>query len=140
MITEGLFFLFLTETICCDPSSEPSHRDGSDEGSQPMFSCRINKNYPELSPNTPSHLELCKPNTMDLNSPPKSLDSGKLVENLDMCIIITQIIFVQSWSCELWAIALESLRILHITLHNFFGMSQEDGSHARLPTHSLSNF
>ena len=23
------------------------------------FSCRINKKYPELSPNTPSYLELC---------------------------------------------------------------------------------
>ena len=29
--------------ICCDPSSEPSHRDGSDEGSQHMVSVR-NKN------------------------------------------------------------------------------------------------
>ena len=37
MITEGQFFLFLTETICCDPSSELSRRDGSDEGSQHMF-------------------------------------------------------------------------------------------------------
>ena len=40
------FFLFLIETISCDPSSEPSRRDGSDEGSQPMFLCRNNKNYP----------------------------------------------------------------------------------------------
>ena len=24
-----------------------------------MFVCRINKNYPKLSPNTPSYLELC---------------------------------------------------------------------------------
>ena len=31
-----IFFLFLIETICCDPSSEPSRRDSSDEGSQPM--------------------------------------------------------------------------------------------------------
>ena len=37
-----IFFLFLMETICCDPSSEPSRRDGSDEGLQHMFSCRIN--------------------------------------------------------------------------------------------------
>ena len=28
------------------PSSEPSHSDVSDEGSQYMFLCRINKNYP----------------------------------------------------------------------------------------------
>ena len=58
MITERLFFLFLIETICCDPSSELSRRDGSDEGSQHMVLCRINKNYPSLSPNTPSYLEL----------------------------------------------------------------------------------
>ena len=45
MITE-IIFLFLIGTICCDPSSEPSQRDGSDEGSQHMFLCRINKNYP----------------------------------------------------------------------------------------------
>ena len=32
-----IFFLFLIETIYCDPSSEPSGRDGSDEGSQHMF-------------------------------------------------------------------------------------------------------
>ena len=53
------FFLFLIETICCDPSSGPSHRDGSDEGSQHMFISRTNKNYPLLSSNTPSYLELC---------------------------------------------------------------------------------
>ena len=27
-----IIFLFLIKTICCDPSSEPSHQDGSDEG------------------------------------------------------------------------------------------------------------
>ena len=32
MIIDGYFVLFLIETICCDPSSEPSRRDGSDEG------------------------------------------------------------------------------------------------------------
>ena len=32
-----ILFLFLIETIGCDPSSEPSHQDGSDEGSQHMF-------------------------------------------------------------------------------------------------------
>ena len=30
MIIERYFFI---EPICCDPSSDPSHRDGSDEGS-----------------------------------------------------------------------------------------------------------
>ena len=58
MITEGYFFLFLVETICCDPSSEPSRRDGSGNGSQRMFLCRINKHYPKFSTNTPSYLEL----------------------------------------------------------------------------------
>ena len=37
MIIQGLFLLFLTETICCDPSSELSQRDSSDDGSQHMF-------------------------------------------------------------------------------------------------------
>ena len=34
MIIERQFFLFLTETIYCDPSSEPSLQDSSDEESQ----------------------------------------------------------------------------------------------------------
>ena len=48
-----IIFLFLIETICCEPSSEPSHRDGSDEGSQHMVLCRINKiipNYYQILP------------------------------------------------------------------------------------------
>ena len=53
-----IFSLFLIETICCDPSSEPSRQDGSDEGSQHTFLWRINKNHPLLSPNTLSYLEL----------------------------------------------------------------------------------
>ena len=68
MIIEGLFFLFLTETIHCDPSTEPSCQDGSDEGSQHRFLCRTNKNYPLLLPNTPSYLELCHYN-IDLDIP-----------------------------------------------------------------------
>ena len=40
-----IIFLICHGNICCDPSSEPSCRDGSDEGSQHMFLCRINKNY-----------------------------------------------------------------------------------------------
>ena len=31
------FFLSLHKNICCDPSLEPSRRDGSNEGSQNMF-------------------------------------------------------------------------------------------------------
>ena len=37
MIIEGYCFLFLIETIRCDPSSEPSRQDGSDEGSKHVF-------------------------------------------------------------------------------------------------------
>ena len=36
-----IFFLFLNENICCDPSLEPSRRDGSNEGSQNMFHGKI---------------------------------------------------------------------------------------------------
>ena len=50
MIIEGLFFLFLVETICCDPSSEPSCQGGSDEVAEHLFSCRISKKWPKLSP------------------------------------------------------------------------------------------
>ena len=35
--------LILLENICCDPSSETSRRDGSDEGSQHMVSMRNKK-------------------------------------------------------------------------------------------------
>ena len=45
MIIEGYFFLFLIGTMYCDPSSELSCRDGSDEGSHYMFLGKINKSY-----------------------------------------------------------------------------------------------
>ena len=32
-----IFFLFLNENICCDPSLEPSQWDGSTDGSQNIF-------------------------------------------------------------------------------------------------------
>ena len=41
-----ILFLISHPNICCDPSSEPSRRDSSDEGSQHMFLCRINENDP----------------------------------------------------------------------------------------------
>ena len=47
------------ETLHLNPSSKPSEQEGSDEGSQQMFLCKINKNYPLLSSNTTSYLELC---------------------------------------------------------------------------------
>ena len=34
----------------CDPSSEPSQRAGSDEGSQHMVSMRNKKNYRQILP------------------------------------------------------------------------------------------
>ena len=36
-IIQILFFLFHSENICCDPSLEPSQRDGSNDGSQHTF-------------------------------------------------------------------------------------------------------
>ena len=32
-----IIFLFFNENICCDPSLEPSGRDGCNDGSQNMF-------------------------------------------------------------------------------------------------------
>ena len=32
-----IIFLFLNENLCCDPSSEPSRRDGSNDGPEFMF-------------------------------------------------------------------------------------------------------
>ena len=40
--------LGLHRNICCDPSSEPSHRAGSDEGPQHIVSMRNKKNYPSI--------------------------------------------------------------------------------------------
>ena len=46
----GYFLLILHKTLCCDPSSEPSCQDGSDEGSQQMVLMRIKKNYHQILP------------------------------------------------------------------------------------------
>ena len=51
--------IILHKTVCCDPSSEPSRRDGSDEGSQDMVSRRNKKNYPSIIIRYSSYLELC---------------------------------------------------------------------------------
>ena len=45
--------------IYCAPSSEPSHRDGSDEGSQHMVSMENKKNYPSIIIKYSSYFELC---------------------------------------------------------------------------------
>ena len=39
------YFSLKLYTICCDPSSALSRRDGSDEGSY-MILCRMDKNHP----------------------------------------------------------------------------------------------
>ena len=36
-IIQRFFFIFLNENICCDPPLEPSHQDGSNDGSQNML-------------------------------------------------------------------------------------------------------
>ena len=54
VIFRDIFLLILYKTIYCDPSSEPSQRDGSDEGSQHTVSITNKKNYHQIS----SYLEL----------------------------------------------------------------------------------
>ena len=39
------YSIFLHKNIFCDPPLEPSHQDGSNGGSQHMFSLRNKKNY-----------------------------------------------------------------------------------------------
>ena len=51
--------MLLSLNICCDPSLEPSHRDGSNEGPQHMFLLRNKKNCLCIIFNTPSYRELC---------------------------------------------------------------------------------
>ena len=46
--------------ICCEPSSEPSQGDGSDEGSQHMVSVRNKTNYPSTIIKYSSSIELSR--------------------------------------------------------------------------------
>ena len=48
MIIRDYFLLILHKNICCDPSSEPSRREGSEEGSQYMVWMRNKKNYYQI--------------------------------------------------------------------------------------------
>ena len=54
MIIERKFFLFLTETICYDPSPEPSGPDSSDEGKNNIYFyaelTKIIPNYHQILP------------------------------------------------------------------------------------------
>ena len=42
-----IIFFISHQTICCDPSSELSCRDSSDEGSQHMFYAKVTKIIPD---------------------------------------------------------------------------------------------
>ena len=53
-----IFLISQKKKICCDPSLEPSRRDGSNGGSQNMFLWRNMANHPKIIPVTPSYLEL----------------------------------------------------------------------------------
>ena len=52
--------LILHKNICCDPSSEQSHQDGSDEESQHKISMRNRKNYPSIVIKYPSYMYLSR--------------------------------------------------------------------------------
>ena len=54
-----IFFIYLNENIHCDPSSETSRRDDSNEGSQCMFLRKNKENYLLIISVTPSYLEHC---------------------------------------------------------------------------------
>ena len=41
----GITSIFLHKNICFDPSLDPPHQEGSNEGSQHMFLLRNKKNY-----------------------------------------------------------------------------------------------
>ena len=45
--------MFLHKNIFCDPPLEPSHRDGTNEGSQHNFTLKNKKNYLSFILNTP---------------------------------------------------------------------------------------
>ena len=47
------FFILVLYNVYCDPSLGPSRRDGSDEGSQHMFSSRTKKEIIRIILNTP---------------------------------------------------------------------------------------
>ena len=51
---------FFIKTYFMTPSLELSHQDGSNEGSQHMFSLRNNKNNLLIIFSTPTYLEVCK--------------------------------------------------------------------------------
>ena len=52
----GIISIFLHLNIYCYPSLEPSQRDGSNEGSQHMFSQQDKNKYLPITPVTSSYL------------------------------------------------------------------------------------
>ena len=53
IISQLVNLSILHKNICCDPSSEPSHRDGSDDQWSQHIVSEIRKIIPQLSSNTP---------------------------------------------------------------------------------------
>ena len=49
----------LHKNLCCDPSSEPSDGDGSDEGSQDVVSMINKQKFISIIIRYSSYLELC---------------------------------------------------------------------------------
>ena len=68
----------LHKNIFCDLSLEPSYRDGSNEGSQSMFSLRNKKNYLRFIFNTRSCLELCGTEGHQIHPEPATGNFGHL--------------------------------------------------------------
>ena len=64
----GMVSGFFHGDMLLDPSSEPSHRYGSCEGSQCMFSLRDKRDYLCIVFDIPSYLELCHPNHLGVAS------------------------------------------------------------------------
>ena len=60
----GIIFHITPSNICCDPLLEPSRQDGSNEGSQHMFSLRNMKNIFEL-PSKPPLIWSCNNDSND---------------------------------------------------------------------------
>ena len=58
-----ILMIIFHKNICYDPSLELCHRDGSNKGSQYMFSLVNTKNFLRLIFNTFSYLELWCPHT-----------------------------------------------------------------------------
>ena len=77
MIISRYLAIFVNQNIFCDPPLEPSRQDGSNEGSQHMFSLRKRKLISELSSILPLTRIFCLP----------GFRPDKIPEDLDAVII-----------------------------------------------------